>query len=478
MTAENPTMILALLFLLSVAFQHCQAAGLDTVQDTLVETTIISSPAIDNVNFQETVDMMNSFRHLQVKEAKVHKNPEKPFFHVLLATLSINVFCMVALLSLIPMLLNLRWNFFKSLFWVANSHVQLHPEVVSQFESLGIPTGDTKSDDFDKNTKEKVSAKQLVDLFVPSVTCGVILSTTLFLVMPEAIVFIQRGTSSEVGEIEISPETIAGFGVAVMAGFMLPLIIAALFPRSSEYIHEHRLLAPGSLSNTTRRKSHTKKLLTGSIDEIDEGDEEKTAEDAEESLPSNTFDSESYTNGGESTDKADNDTNYIDNPKTIMTQKEINFRMATTICIGNSMQNLIDGFFVGIAFMTCSHATAICVTIVTAYIKITQEVADYFLLTQSVGVSIPRALLLIFAAGIALVVGSLSIISFNLDELTIGVFLSITAGVYLQKSASECLPRVYSVVRDSRDRYFSLLFFILGAIPIGISLIENRHCDA
>merc|ERR1712115_95988 len=105
-----------------------------------------------------------------------------------------------------------------------------------------------------------------------------------------------------------------------------------------------------------------------------------------------------------------------------------------------------------------------------------QEVADYFLLTQSARISIPRALLFIFAAGVALVIGSLSIISFNLDHVTIGVFLSLTGGVHLQKATSECQPRVYSCVRSSRDRYFSLLFFIVGAIPAGIGLIEERIC--
>jgi len=480
MAAKIAPVLFSIFLLLNVVIQPCQAGEFDGLQNTLDNTII--SPPFDIVNSQGTGDEEKRFRHLQasstapaiaVKETKSHKNPEKPFFHVLLATLSINVISMVALLSLIPVLLGIRWNFFKSVFWLATSYVQLHPEIASQFESLGISKSDTKHE-FNKSTEEKVSAKQLVDLFVPSFTCGIILSTALFLVMPEAIVFIQRGTSSEEGEIEILPETMAGFGVMVMAGFMLPLVLGALFPGSSEYIRDQSIFSSGSL---TDRKSANKKVLIG--DKIEEDEEEKTSEDAEDSLPSTkkSFESISEYNAGESGDKAGNDTSYHVNPRRVMTQEEVNFRMAGQMCIGNSIHYLIDGFCVGVAFMTCSYATAVCVTIITAYIKVTQEVADYFLLTQSFGITIPRALLLIFASGVPVVVGSLFVISFNLDELTIGIFLALTAGIYLQKSASECLPRVYSVVTVSRDRFFSLLFFILGAIPIGVSLIESKHCN-
>jgi len=471
MIAKISTVLFALFLLLNVTFQHCEAVGFDGAKDT-GETTLISS-LTDNANIHVTGDKMDSIRGLLSPRLSSHKNPEKPFFHVLLATLSINVVCMVGLLSLIPILLKTRWNFYKSFFWVANSHVQLHPDVAKQLDNFGMSK--TKGE-VDKFTKEKMSAKQLVDLFVPAFTCGTILSTTLFLVMPEAIVFIQRGTSTEEGEIEILSETIARFGVSVMAGFLLPLLIAGLFPRSAEYIIDHSLVATDSF---IKYKSVSKKVLKGEI--IVEGDEEeKVGEDTEESLQSTkvSFDtiSENYTNEGESSSRGDTDPNFNDHPKKLMTQKEVNYRVASIIFIGNFTQNLIDGFFVGVAFMTCSYATAICVTIITAYIKINQEVADYFLLTQSANISIPRALLFIFAAGVALVIGSLSIITFDLDELTIGVFLSLTAGVYLQKSAGECLPRVNSVVRISKDRYFSLIFFLLGAIPIGISLVGDRHC--
>lgn len=156
----------------------------------------------------------------------------------------------------------------------------------------------------------------------------------------------------------------------------------------------------------------------------------------------------------------------------------INFRLAASILIGNIALNFIDGIFIGVIFLTCSTAASVFVTILTIYKQTSQETADYFLLTKFSGISIPRAVLLIFTSDLALIVGALVITSADPGELAIGVFLALGAGVYFHVSASECQPRVYSVVKDSRDRWFSLIFFMTGALPVGLTLLNHRQCDA
>ena len=162
----------------------------------------------------------------------------------------------------------------------------------------------------------------------------------------------------------------------------------------------------------------------------------------------------------------------------IKEKKDIKFNLAASMLIGGTIRNFFDGIYIGVTFLTCSNAAMVFVTLITIYTQVTQEMADYFLLMNHAGISIPRALLLNLFAGLAVVVGALSIVSADMNELAIGVFLAFAAGVYLHISASECLPRVYSVVRVSRDRWFSLFFFIIGALPIGLTLLKHGHCDA
>lgn len=156
----------------------------------------------------------------------------------------------------------------------------------------------------------------------------------------------------------------------------------------------------------------------------------------------------------------------------------INGKLATSILVSDSVHNFFDGTFIGVAFLTCSWPTAICVSIIALYGEITQEMASYFLLTNAAGISIPRALLLIFVSGLSCVVGALVIVSVGLGQTGVGLFLAFASGSFLHIAAGECLPRVYALVDVTRDRLFALGFFIIGALPVGLTLLVEGHCTA
>ena len=69
-------------------------------------------------------------------------------------------------------------------------------------------------------------------------------------------------------------------------------------------------------------------------------------------------------------------------------------------------------------------------------------------------------------------------LSIGVSDLTIGVILSIASGVYLYIAASECVPRVNAVVKSNTDRLVTVLAFIVGAVPIGLTLLNHSHCEA
>ena len=152
--------------------------------------------------------------------------------------------------------------------------------------------------------------------------------------------------------------------------------------------------------------------------------------------------------------------------------------LALSILIGDGFHNFCDGVFVGIAFKRCNSSIAMTIVGVTLYHEIAQELADYFLLTRHAGFTKFNALLFNFLAGLSVVFGGLLVLIVELNDLALGVLLGLASGVYLYIAACECLPRVTSIVSTGKEWAFLLTMFALGAIPIGLTLINHTHCEA
>jgi len=483
MTTKLQTILFACLILFSLLSQQCEATALkrgDIVTRNGHATVIKSPIGIDRI--RENGVTVHTIRHLEGEKENVHKRPTSPTFFTLLAVLILNAVSLVVLLSVIPVLMNSRWSCFKSMFWIANSH-------------LNFTLKSTRQHKHTREQKKEQTVALFTNIVVPAYAGGAILATALFLVIPEAILFIQHGISSEDrGEIEILQGTIVRFGVSLMAGYIFPLVLGTLCPRSSEHLRT-RTKECVSSSELTAKEDEKRKGHQKTVGEEEKDDEEKLIDDS--LLTNGTFENDSDTNGGDtkigstfdsktnnsiSDSDIEGDINVKNTTKNNLAGDDknekinINYRLARSALFGNAMYNFFDGIFIGVAFLTCSNAAAVCVTAIAIYGQISQQVADYFLLTQYAGVSIPRAILLIFVASFANIVGAMMIINAGLGELAIGVLLAVASGVYLHISATECIPRVYAVVKISRDRFFALTFFIFGAIPIGLTLLHHGHC--
>jgi len=585
MNTKLKTIFSVTLLLFALILNQCESTALAGLDLTNQQEDVTTPNTISPIGHSK----IRGRRHLEEKkeDENVNTHTNKNLFHILVATISINIITLVVLLSLIPVLMNTRRNCFKSVFWVANAHVHAPTEIDNQYVNTGR-SGIIKY--VVKNSSEE-AAILLADIFVPSFACGVILATILFLVIPEAILLIQRGTSSHEGEFEILPGTISRFGAAFMTGYMLPLALGALFPRSPElfyteecvsntdlrikgvkkevkhqviavdeeqqdkgfhqtkvtdeeqqdkgsttimgtkikmikmrvpmpavferlsrmetvaFLHQKFYPAPGQKRPASAKLSREEQVIDSNSEKMEDSTSESkitnTINDtsdlttdaitntntntvSEELLTDHNIDVNEFelTEGSTFESKitnttSDTSTNGDYNAKTQVQEiYNINFRLAASILIGDIALNFIDGIFIGVIFMTCSTAAAVFVTIITIYKETSQETADYFLLTKFAGISIPRAVLLIFTSDLAVIVGALVITSAEPGELAIGIFLALGSGVYFHVSASECQPRVYSVVKVSRDRWLSLIFFMTGALPVGLTLLSHRHCNA
>jgi len=427
---------------------------------------VLGSPSshINTVgNEQKTITVRN------LKENRIKS--DQPFFHTLLATIILNGITVVALLSLIPVLLRQRWSFFKSAFWAASDH-QHEAENTRKFFQL---------DSFKTSVRYNLSAategekqdldpkQRFFDILFPAFFTGMILAVVLFLILPESIELIQTSlSSSPSGEVEIISGTMSRFGTCVMIGFLMPLVLGALCPRSAE-----RTITDASTDSSER--SIDKEIEKSST--IEEGDENgsDTNESYDEGEETKSVD-DFKVNGSANNTSEKNDSGFT--AKNLFGDGGGINNAAASVLIGDSIHNFFDGMFIGVSFMTCSTALAIFVTMVTLYIDVSQKLADYFLVTKSQSMSIPRAILLIFTPSILLIVGSLVILASEPDEMVVGVFLAFAAGLFLHVSASVTLPRVHAVVSSRTDRFFAVAFFVLGALPVGLCLVTNTKCNA
>jgi zinc transporter ZupT len=175
----------------------------------------------------------------------------------------------------------------------------------------------------------------------------------------------------------------------------------------------------------------------------------------------------------------DSHSKNIDVGSTEATQKKKAYDLALSIVLGDFFHNFCDGIFIGTAFSLCDNATAMAVVAATIYHEIAQEIGDFFLLTKHAGFSILAALGFNFLSGLSVLFGAIVVVAADVSDLAVGSLLSVSAGVYLYIATSECIPRANAAVReDVLDGLLIILAFIVGAVPIGLVLLNHKHCEA
>ena len=146
------------------------------------------------------------------------------------------------------------------------------------------------------------------------------------------------------------------------------------------------------------------------------------------------------------------------------------------------MHNLVDGLVIGTAFgdKNCYKTMAWTITAATIYHELAQEISDYFVLTNpNQGNLKPAvALLLNFVSGFSVLLGVCITMASEATMYSQGMMLAFGGGVYVQIGATECMPRVYEYAKTTKLRLLGLLFFVIGAVAIGLVLLDHEHCAA
>jgi len=149
----------------------------------------------------------------------------------------------------------------------------------------------------------------------------------------------------------------------------------------------------------------------------------------------------------------------------------------SSVLIGDFMHNLCDGFFVGAAFKGCGSTFGWTVAGSTIAHELPQELADYCVLT---GVDCKLnpivALLLNFLSGTGVLLGAIIVLSADVSNGDIGLLLSFGGGVYLYIAFVECMPKLQRPNVSVMVRAMGICLFILGAVLIGLVLLDHEHC--
>jgi len=152
-------------------------------------------------------------------------------------------------------------------------------------------------------------------------------------------------------------------------------------------------------------------------------------------------------------------------------------RLISGILIGDFVHNLVDGFFIGAAFKGCGTSFGWTVAGSTIAHELAQELSDYVVLTGKACKLHPAvALGLNFLSGTSVVMGVVFVLSMDIPNADIGLLLAFGGGTYLYIAFIECMPKLQSAPVSALTRALGVLTFIVGAVAIGLVLLDHEHC--
>ena len=124
--------------------------------------------------------------------------------------------------------------------------------------------------------------------------------------------------------------------------------------------------------------------------------------------------------------------------------------------LGDGIHNFLDGMIIAVSF-NVDFSVGLATTIAVIFHELPQEIGDYGILIYA-GFNKARALLLNFAAALAVVAGGVFAIFFlELIESLSGTLIAFSAGAFLYLSASELIPEL----KEEKDFWKSLAQFAI-----------------
>ena len=212
--------------IISIAVLGSQFAISAAYESTIKESD--ESVSTRSLKFFQEDEFYSYKRHAEEEQPAA-----KPWGKVIGATVLINMATLVGIVVFIPAFSrDFKHRIAAAICWSADK--DFHAHEVHEHGEEGIS---------DQHSK-------ILDIAIPSFAAGALLATVVFLVLPESISLLNKaiieqeeaaeaaspdGTVHEEHAGEIEKGAVWRFGTAILGGFLLPILLGALFPRSIEH---------------------------------------------------------------------------------------------------------------------------------------------------------------------------------------------------------------------------------------------------
>merc|ERR1712238_612612 len=137
-----------------------------------------------------------------------------------------------------------------------------------------------------------------------------------------------------------------------------------------------------------------------------------------------------------------------------------NLPLFISMNIGEALHNFTDGVFVGTALLSCGRNMAISISVATILHELPTQLAGWFVMVNQNGINPWIALGLNFLFGFSILLGGLLVFLFDFSPVAIGELLQNA-----ERNITKGIQMIYAFVA-----------FLVGAIPIGLILINHEHC--
>jgi len=153
-----------------------------------------------------------------------------------------------------------------------------------------------------------------------------------------------------------------------------------------------------------------------------------------------------------------------------------NLPLFISMNIGEALHNFTDGVFVGTALLSCGRSMAISIAVATILHELPNQLAGWFVMVNQNGINPWIALGLNFLFGFSILLGGLLVLLFDFNAVTIGCVLAIGGGTFIHVAIGELLQNAERNMTKGIHMIYAFFAFLVGAIPIGLILINHEHC--